>query len=453
MIFSIRAGSSLEKKPLAEDSPQNTYLKKYIERITCTNKNPQHFPEDQGLHEESFRLNRNTIDNPDPFTRKPQKRKTFSERSQQIIKEKLDALRNPKKDESLFTLIREFWDKGNKGVPFEERKKLLFKTESIQDFKINSGPLVLEHVRINNKVRQRPLRINDHAKSEILWLNTEAASSQSTQKTWMNLEKKVTTLCRSEYMSSKEPMYDAAEKSERDNRELWKNEHSPNDLKALRGCDNAKSERQKFSIFRRLATSKTKILPTIKLSEKSQDDLQKILGDSACTLNDESLKSSLKDTNSTMNTISSPLDSPLCSRNLLVKECLTPQHKKSQFNLPRTLSLKSEICPKSPQKFKNDLSVVTDKTSPKRTSKVIKTDIFNWKTADDEVAALAKADERDRIKALSSLRSRRQITLPPLNQTEMRESEGDRSLVKIRELSQVTNHKDNTQASQLVRVN
>lgn len=360
-------------------------MKKLTERFKRAEELLKYSPEDQRVIEESFRLNRKTVDSPASFTRKPQRRETSY---QEIIRE---VERKEKKErENFFTLIKEFWEKGNEGVPFEERKKLLFKDEVAQDFKMNTDTPIFEEMRTKSKNRQRNLRIHCHSKSETVRLNTEGMSPQcdeASQTAWLKLEKRVNSLCRSEYMSPKEPLYDIAAKSEKDNRELWESEYGS--VKARRSYDNVKSEIQKFSIFRKLAAPKTKSLPKTKLSGKMQHGLQKILGDSACTSNDESQKSSSKDVNSTMNTTSSQQDSPLLySPILLPKECLTPQHKKSRFNHSRTSSLKSKM-----QVVKSDLHVVTLRALPKRSSNLTKTDG-------------------------TSFRSSRQLTLPPLNRCE-----------------------------------
>mgnify|MGYP007014813742 FL=1 len=432
-------GSSKDGKQIAEDSPQMIYLKKFIERFSQAGELLKHSPEEQKMIEEKFRLNRNTSNSPASIIRKPKRRETtYSGQSQKIIEEKLEEYRNPKPIESICSQIKEFWKQGNEEVPLEDRQKLLFQNDLIQGFKINPETPILEHVKTNNKILQRNLGITDDVK-----LDTEEISPQSQgdhRITWLQLKKRVNSLRRGVYLSPKEPSYDAVERSERDNRELAESEHSsPKKVKTRRmnsktsrdssdkevDGESERSKNQKCSIFRKLAAPRTTILPKINLSEKTKDSLQKLLGDNKCRLGDES---SVKDLNSTTNTISSQLDSPLQSP-LLVKECLTPQHKKSRFNLSRASSLRSEAFL---HMLEHDLGVETVAALPKRTPKTTKTNVFSWKIEDGGVEGFTKVAEKDESKTGSSFRSSRQITLPPLNQ-------GDLSFTKTRELSKGSN--------------
>lgn len=437
-------GSSKDNKKIAEDSPRAIYLKKFAERFKLADELLKHSPEDQRIIEESFRLKKNPDSPAAAYTRKPEKRGTFSEVSQKIIEERLESHRNPKPlaEETLFTQIRDFWGKGTEGTPAED-KHSLFKVDPVQGFKINSETPILEHVKTDNKILLRSLGINEPVKPTSPKPNTEAMSPQLKGEThdWLKLKRRAHSLCGAETIGPKNKIYDIVERSEKDNRDLWELEYNSTPSPQLRqhSVNSSESESEKpnkkYSIFRRLSVPKIKITPKIKLSEKSQDQLQTILGDKECVKGDDSQKSSLKDINSTMNTMTS-LSSPLQSPNFLVKECYTPQYKKSKFNLPRASSLKSETFL---QMLKSDLGVETIKALPKSTSKKTTTKAFNWKTEESGSDSFIRGSPQ------------KSSTLPPLKQNAMRKR--DLSLTQTRVSSSGDKFKSTTQAVRLTHDN
>lgn len=336
--------SQTEPKNKTDNPPQNFYLKKFIERFKLVDQLLAYSPDEQRTIEESFRLKQNQPNGP-PKTHKilARRRGTHSEQSQQIIEEKLEYYRIPKKlvETDLFVSTRKFWisDAPEENSP-EQKKKNLFETEGGVSFTLNPEAEVLKHVVSDNAILNRYAGINDALLIEKYY------------------PKRSGSLCNSR------PIRPIASRR--------KSENNVNKLK-VEGSSEPERLRTK-SILK-----KQNSLPKIKLNEKAKETL----GDSEYFSSEDSHNASM---NSTMNTISS-------QQNLATpgKEYHSPQHKKSRFNISRTTSLRPEMFAQALNNdSENQGSAFTTKSTPKATG----TKAFDW-NFEDYGASAFKALDRD----------------------------------------------------------
>lgn len=328
-----------------EDSSRSFYLKRYMERFKPAEQLLKYSPDEQTAIEESFRLKRN----PDsPAIRKPKRRETYSQISQQIIEEKLESSKTPKRliEAELFTTTRKFWKVGSEEqLPPDQRILLVFEPDDGVGIKINPKAKLLKHMVTDNHIINRNWGIDEKVLPDIV------------------SPKRSGSLCVSERLSNKQGTqcdYDMG----------------GHDL------NQEDSEKLKRKSVRFSPIQKHDFLPKVKFAEKVKEILG---GDSEYFSLEESENSSRTDMDSTMNSISSQQNVPTSE-----SESYSSRYKKSRFSM-KTTSLGPETFS---QALKCDLELAPAIYS-KSTPKASNLNTFPWNIEEYGLLSPNKAFDRD----------------------------------------------------------